>query len=256
MIKENVFKIKERISLICSKINKDPKRITIVAVSKGRTPEQIKEVIEAGITDIGENRVQEAILKYNNLTPNTQYPIPIKWHMVGHLQTNKIKEAIKTFELIHSVDSIHLAAEINKQAARINKIQDILIQVNTSSKGAKFGLKPDETVEVIKEIAKLKNINIKGLMTIAPIVDNPEKTRPYFRMLRELKDEIGKFGICPANFNMRRDPAMREKLGFGILSMGMTDDYEVAIEESSNMLRLGRAIFDGIGKYKTLSSTT
>jgi hypothetical protein len=229
MIKENVFKIKERILSICSKTNRNPDTITIVAVSKDRTPEQIKEVIETGITDIGENKIQEAILKYNNLTPNTQYPIPIKWHMVGHLQTNKVKEAIRIFDLIHSVDSIHLAAEINKQAARINKIQDILIQVNTSSKGIKFGLKPDETIEVIKEIAKLKNLNIKGLMTIASIVDDPEKTRPYFRMLRELRDEIGKFGIW--------------KLGFGILSMGMTDDFEVAIEEDANMLRLGRAIF-------------
>ncbi len=221
MVKENILKIKERIG----------NAITIVAVSKGRTPEEIREVIVAGITDIGENRVQEAIVKYNNLQPTTYNLQPIKWHMVGHLQTNKVKEAVRIFDLIQSVDSLHLAQEINQQAAKIGKVQDVLIQVNTSGETTKFGLKPNETIEVIKETVKLKNINIQGLMTIAPLVDNPEKTRPYFRMLRELRDTINEVRCT--------------KYDVQTLSMGMTDDFAVAIEEGSNMIRLGRAIFEG-----------
>lgn len=220
MIKENLLKVKERISLACSKINKDPNSVTIVAISKARPPEQIKEAIEAGITDIGENRVQEAIIKYNGLRPT-------QWHMVGHLQTNKARDAVRIFDLIHSVDSVRLASEIDKQAARINKIQDILIQVNTSGEPTKFGLKPDDTIEVVEEITRFKNINIKGLMTVMPIVDNAEKTRLYFRMLRGLRDKINQLTTCQLT----------------VLSMGMTDDFEVAIEEGSNMVRLGRAIF-------------
>ena len=166
MIKENITKVKERISYICSKINQDPNRITIVAVSKGRTPQQIKEVIAAGIIDIGENRVQEAIIKYNEPRPpkilagppyvvaetTNHEPRPIKWHLVGHLQTNKVKEAVKIFDLIQSVDSIYLAQEIDKQAARINKIQDILIQVNTSAEATKFGLKPLRRPDLVRGI--------------------------------------------------------------------------------------------------------
>ena len=186
MIKESILRINAQILRICSKINRNPEEISIVTVSKGRSPQEIKEVILAGITEIGENRVQEAILKYRVLS--TEYRV--KWHMVGHLQTNKIKEAVKIFDLIQSVDSLDLAAEIDKQAAKINKIQDILIEIKTSTEATKLGLKPDEAIEVIKEIVRLKNINVKGLMTIAPLVDNPEKARPYFRMLRELRDKL------------------------------------------------------------------
>ncbi len=231
MIEENILNIRQRIAYTCSKINQDPSRITIVVVAKGRIAGQVKEVIDAGITDIGENKVQEAIIKYNEL--RTYEPAnlrTIKWHMVGHLQTNKVKEAVRIFDLIQSVDSMRLAAEINKQAARIDKIQDILVQVNTSGESTKFGLKPDGVIEVIKEIAEFKNIHIKGLMTIASIVDNPEKIRSYFKMLRELRDKIHQLRIT--NYELP------------ILSMGMTDDFEVAIEEGSNMVRLGRAIFE------------
>ena len=231
MIKENVSSIRQRILRVCSKINQDAGKITIIAVSKGRALEQIREAIEAGISDIGENRVQEAILKYNNLTPNAQHLTPIKWHMVGHLQANKVKDAVRIFDLIQSVDSVRLAEEIDKQADKINKIQDILIEIKTSPEESKFGLKPDEVPGVIKEIAKLKNINIKGLMTIAPLVDNPEKTRPYFRILRELRDKINALRVT--SYELR------------VLSMGMTDDFEVAIEEGANMIRIGRAIFEG-----------
>jgi hypothetical protein len=229
MIADNILRLRERINLVCSRINRDPNSIKIVAVCKGRAVGKIKEAILAGITEIGENKVQEALTKYNDL----QFATPrlhsgqvsdkqIKWHMVGHLQTNKVKEALKIFDLIQSVDSLHLAQEIDKQAARINKIQDILIEVNTSGETAKFGFKPDETIEAIKEIAKLKNVSIKGLMTIAPVVDDSEKTRPYFRHLRKIFGAVNQLPI---------------------LSIGMTDDFEVAIEEGSNMIRLGRAIF-------------
>jgi hypothetical protein len=228
MIKENVPTIRGRIALVCSKINRDFNSITVVAVAKGRTSEQIKEAIETGITDIGENRVQEAFTKYYRL-PITDYRLPkIKWHMVGHLQTNKVKDAVKIFDLIHSIDSVRLAKEIDKEAARINKIQDILIEVKTSPEATKLGLKPNEAIEVIKEISEFKNIKIKGLMTIASLVDNPEKTRPYFIKLRETRDRINEL----TNYELR------------ILSMGMTDDFEVAIEEGSTMVRIGRAIFE------------
>jgi pyridoxal phosphate enzyme (YggS family) len=219
MVKDNIAKIKERI----------PGHITIVAVSKNRTPEEIKEAVEAGITDIGENKVQEAISKIYELRVTGYELRKIKWHMVGHLQTNKAKEAVKIFDLIQSVDSLRLAQEIDKQAAKINKIQDILIEVKTSPEATKSGLKPDEAIEVIEKIAQLKNLRVKGLMTIALVVDNPEKARPCFRMLRELRDKINRLGTM--NHELRT------------LSMGMTDDFKVAIEEGADMVRLGRAIF-------------
>lgn len=230
MIRENLTRIRERIVSACAKAGRNPQKITLVAVSKGRTLEQIKEAIAEGINDIGENRVQEALLKYDAIH-RTQDARHIRWHMVGHLQTNKAKEAVKLFDLIQSVDSLRLAEEISSQAAKIGKVQDVLIEIKTSSEATKFGLKPDEAIEAIKQMAECKNINLKGLMTIAPIVDNPEKTRPYFRMLRELRDKINdvRCAICDMQ----------------ILSMGMTDDFEIAIEEGANMARLGRAIFEG-----------
>jgi hypothetical protein len=200
-----------------------------VAVSKARTPQQIEEVIQAGISDIGENKVQEALIKYNQLRAMGYELRAIKWHMVGHLQTNKVKDAVGIFDLIHSVDSVHLAQEIDRQAVKINKIQNILIEVKTSGEATKFGLRPEEVIAVIKEMAPFKNIDIKGLMTIAPIADSPEKTRPYFRTLRELKDEINRSSLT--------------KSPLSVLSMGMSDDFEIAIEEGSNMIRIGRAIF-------------
>jgi hypothetical protein len=230
MIEENIANIRGRISAICAKLQRSPAEITIVAVSKNRTLEQVRQVVKAGITDIGENKVQEALAKYNEITNKRDNELRIKRHMVGHLQTNKVKEAVKIFDLIQSVDSLYLAEEIDKQAGKINKIQDILIEIKTSLEETKFGLKPDDVIEVIKEAAKLKNINIRGLMTVAPLVDNPEKSRPYFRQLRELMEKINQLRT------------MKHELR--ILSMGMTDDFEVAIEEGSNMVRLGRAIFE------------
>jgi PLP dependent protein len=227
MIKDNIIKVRQRIALACARIDQDPGRITLIAVTKGRTVGDIEEAVREGITDIGENRVQEAAFKYNELRQPQAGPPPaeaFKWHMIGHLQTNKVKEAVKIFDLIQSVDSQRLAQEIDKQAAKINKVQDILLEIKTSPEESKSGLKSGDVEEAIKEAGKLKNINIKGLMTIAPAVDNPEKARPYFRMLRQLRDKTNKPFI---------------------LSMGMTDDFEAAIEEGATMVRIGRAIFEG-----------
>jgi len=227
MIEKNILEVKQRIQNVCNSIAFDPSSITIVAVSKNRTPEEIKQVIKAGIFNIGENRVQEAVSKYKVLKDIPQ----IKWHMVGHLQTNKAKDAVRIFDLIQSVDSLHLAEKINKCAEKIKKVQEVLIEVKTSSEPTKFGLRPDRLLELLKEIANFKNLKIKGLMTIAPYFAHPQDTRPFFRILRELKEKVNQQNEIP--------------LKLEILSMGMSNDFEIAIEEGSNMLRIGRAIFEG-----------
>lgn len=211
------------------KSNRNPDDITLVCVTKGRPLEEIKEALTCGITDIGENKVQEALSKYSALQPMTIDQRPIKWHLVGHLQTNKAKDAVRMFDLIHSVDSLKLAGEIDKQAAKINKVQDILIEVNTSGEASKYGvaaigdgLKPSPTIELVKEIVNLNNIRLCGLMTMAPVVGDKEEARPYFRKLRQLQEEV--------------------KLN--TLSMGMSGDYEIAIEEGATMVRIGTAIFE------------
>lgn len=232
MVKDNILKVRSRIHTACSRANRDPQAITLVAISKGRDSRQIEEALDAGITDIGENKVQEALLKYNNqLTNEPTNQRTITWHMVGHLQTNKVKDAVRIFDLIHSVDSIRLAQEIDKQAAKIGKVQDILIEVKTSPEETKSGIDPVEAAGLIQQIASLKHINTRGLMTIAALSGDPEKARPYFRRLRELKEEIN--NLQPTSYDLQT------------LSMGMTDDFEVAIEEGANMVRIGRAIFEG-----------
>jgi len=225
VIRENILKIKERVNSLCRDRAVDPSGITIVAVSKNRSVNEIKEVVGAGILDIGENRLQEAKVKLKELKNYN-----IRWHMVGHLQTNKVKDAVEIFDLIQSVDILRLAEKIDKYAQKINKIQEILIEVKTSPEPTKFGIEPENVLEFIKDLTDFKNIKVRGLMTIAPYFDDPEKTRPYFKMLREIKEAVEKEIQIPFKLD--------------ILSMGMTDDFEVAIQEGSNMLRLGRAIFE------------
>jgi len=222
MIKDNVFEVRERIASACRRAGREPASVKLIAVSKNRSIEKIREAVASGITDLGENRLQEALLKYNDqqLSSSTA---PLRWHMVGHLQTNKVKEAVKIFDLIQSVDSLRLAQEISKEALKINKVQEILLEVKISPEATKFGLKPEETPGVIREVSALKNIKISGLMAIAPIVKTSQEARPYFRILRNLRDQID------------------SKL---ILSMGMSDDFEAGIEEGSDMVRIGRAIFE------------
>jgi hypothetical protein len=223
-IKENLEVLRNRIKEAAYRVARDPNEIELVAVTKLVDVAQIKEVLHNKINIIGENRVQEAKIKFSQLKNYN-----IKWHLIGHLQRNKVKDAIMIFDMIQSVDTITLAKEIDKRAGIANKIMDILIQVNTSGEESKFGISPSSTLEIIQQISKFKNIRIKGLMTIGPLVANPEDTRPYFRKLAELRDEVAQQNI--------EDVEMR------YLSMGMTNDFEVAIEEGSNMIRLGRAIF-------------
>jgi len=224
MIRDNILEVKRRIEAACFRVKRQPSGVKLIAVSKNRSIEEIEEASLAGITDFGENRVQEALSKY-------KAKLLVRWHMVGHLQTNKAREAVRIFDVIHSVDSLRLAEEIDKRAAKINKIQDILIEIKTSPEAAKFGLEFKQAAGVVKEIANFKNINVQGLMTVAPLVDNPEEARPYFRSLNELRNEINRL------------PVIKQPLS--VLSMGMTDDFEVAIEEGSGMVRVGRAIFEG-----------
>ncbi len=217
MIKENVERVRQRIAQACAKIKADPDKITIVCVTKGRPVEQILEAINSGLKDIGENRVQEALQKYKEIPG-------VEWHMIGHLQSNKVRDAVKIFSLIHSVDSVNLAKEIDKQAAKVNKIQDILLEVKTSPEPSKLGINPEILDDVVAEIKGFKNIKIKGLMTIAPLVDNVDEARPYFAKFRELRDKL--------------NPSW-------LLSMGMSDDFQIAIEEGANIVRIGRVIFEG-----------
>lgn len=238
MIKDNIEKLKRSVYLACAKSKRDFNSVTIVAVSKGRAIEQVIEAVNAGLADIGENKVQEALLKYQHLspdtqhlTPNTQHLAPVQWHMVGHLQTNKVRDAVRIFDMIHSVDSLRLALAIDAEASRIQKTQDVLIEVNVSGEKSKFGLKPTDVIGVVKSISRLENIKLKGLMTVAPVTEDPKQSRVYFRILREIKDKINQIKVLGHELN--------------VLSMGMTDDFEIAIEEGSTMVRVGRAVFEG-----------
>lgn len=215
MLKENLQRVKGQISDVCARININPDKIIVICVTKGRSIAQIQEAINLGLINIGENKVQEAQEKCKQISG-------VKWHMIGHLQSNKVKAAVKIFDLIHSVDSVSLAYEIDKQAAKINKVQSVLLEVKTSLETTKFGFLPQVLTDACEQVAKLKNINIKGLMTIAPVVSNVKKAAAYFALLRQLRDQL--------------NPQW-------CLSMGMSDDFQVAIEEGADMIRVGRAIF-------------
>ncbi|MDP2945492.1 MAG: YggS family pyridoxal phosphate-dependent enzyme [Atribacterota bacterium] len=222
-IKNNLEIINEKIKKAALKANRNPEEIKLVAVTKTATIEQIKEAINAGVKIIGENKVQEAKEKYQILTADTE------WHLVGHLQTNKVKYAIEIFDCIQTVDSIKLAKEIDKRSLQFGKTTNVLVEVNVSGEESKYGIKPEEVEPFLKEISEFSRIRVRGLMTIAPIEEDKEEVRPYFRKLRELSKEIKSKNIK----NVKMD----------YLSMGMTDDFEVAIEEGANMVRIGRGIF-------------
>lgn len=222
-VKDNLETINKKIKAAALKVNRDPQEIKLVAVTKTATLEQIKEAINEGVKIIGENKVQEATEKYQVLTTE------VKWHLIGHLQTNKVKYAVEIFDLIHSVDSIKLAKEIDKRSVQFKKIIDVLIEVNISGEETKYGYNPEKVEAFLKEISEFSGIRVRGLMTIAPISKNKEEVRPYFRRLRELSERIRDKNIK----NIKMD----------YLSMGMTDDFEIAIEEGANMVRIGRGIF-------------
>lgn len=213
-IAERVAHVRQRVEHAAERAGRSPADVTIVAVSKGFPPSAIDEVVVAGIADVGENRVQEAAAKIVALRP-----LPITWHLVGHLQTNKAKTALELFDIIHSVDSLHLAQVLSRPDR--SEPLPILLEVNAAGEASKFGFPPAEVAAAAQAIARLPHLDLRGLMTVAPFVSDPETVRPVFRELRRLRDALG----------------LRE------LSMGMTDDFEVAIEEGATLVRIGRAIF-------------
>lgn len=225
MIKENIEAVRRRIESAARRAGREPSDITLVCVTKEAAAPAVLEALAAGITDVGENRVQDAKAKQAALNPGRA----LKWHMIGHLQGNKAKDAVGMFDLIHSVDSIALLQEIDKRAARIGKRQDILLQLNISGERSKFGLDPSQTGDFIEAVRPLKNVRLSGLMAIAPLSDGPKNAWPCFRGLKKLFD--GLLRARGGNIEMK------------YLSMGMSADFEAAIEEGANMVRIGSAIF-------------
>jgi pyridoxal phosphate enzyme (YggS family) len=223
-LKENYTEVKTRIREICERTGRNPYDIHIIAVSKTFPISKIMELNQLGQIDFGENRIRELRDKYYNIA--FQYTGKINWHMVGHLQSRKVKDIVAFINLIHSVDSLELAEEIDIKAKKINRTVDILIQINSSGEPQKYGLSPDDAKNVCKDIFKLKNVRMKGLMTMAKLTDNKDEIRGSFKMLKTKFDEM-----------------KPEFPDFEHLSMGMSGDYEIAIEEGSTMVRIGSAIF-------------
>ena len=223
MVKENLQEIEKKIEEACRRAGRDRSEVTLIAVSKTKPVSMLQEAYSAGIREFGENKVQEMMDKYDVL------PDDIHWHMIGHLQRNKVKYLMGKAALIHSVDSLRLAEEISAQSVRHQVVTDILIEVNIAGEETKFGTDREEAISLVEEASRLPGIHICGLMTIAPFVENPEDNRTYFRQIRELSVDIAAKKID--NVDMR------------ILSMGMTGDYEVAIEEGATMVRVGTGIF-------------
>jgi hypothetical protein len=222
-IKENLDLVRERVAAAAAHARRDPAGITIVAVTKTHGPEIVTQAIEAGLADVGENRVQEFLAK----APDVK--LPCRWHLVGHLQTNKVAKVIGRFALVQSVDSFRLAEHLSRSGAAAGVTTDILLEVNTSGEESKFGLPPNEVLSACELIAKLPNLRIRGLMTVGPLASDASAVGAAFANLRRLKEGI--------------DVARIENVSMEHLSMGMTDDFEIAIAEGSTMIRLGRVLF-------------
>jgi len=223
VIKSNLDNVEQNILEACNKSGRNREEITLIAVSKTKPVSLLEDAYSAGVRDFGENKVQELCEKYEVM------PQDIRWHMIGHLQTNKVKYLIGKTALIHSVDSYKLACEIEKQAAKHDCIMDVLIEVNIAEEETKFGLSEEEVINLVKDVAKLPHVRIKGLMTVAPYVVDSEENRPFFRKIKQLSVDIDNENIDNVSMN--------------ILSMGMTGDYMVAIEEGATMVRVGTGIF-------------
>jgi len=222
-IADNIKTVMDRITSAAKRAGRDPASVRLVVATKTIDPVRIKEAVDAGATILGENRVQEAKAKIEKLGTVAS------WHLIGHLQANKAKHAVKLFDLIHSVDSLELATEIDKQAAKIGKVQNVLVEVNIAGEASKTGMAVKNAPALVREIARHSNITIQGLMTIPPFSERPDDSRPYFCVLRELAETMAGENIPNA--------AMKE------LSMGMSGDFEVAIEEGATMVRVGTSIF-------------
>ena len=223
MIKGNLETVQKNVENACKKANRNLEEVQLIAVSKTKPVSMLKEAYDAGVRDFGENKVQEILEKYDKL------PSDIRWHMIGHLQRNKVKYIIDKVSLIHSVDSLRLAEEISKEAVKHNLIMPILIELNIAGEESKFGMTFSECEEMIYAVSKLPNLQIKGLMTVAPFVEDAEENRQHFKTMKQLSVDIMTKNI--------------DNVCMDILSMGMTGDYEVAIEEGSNMVRVGTGIF-------------
>lgn len=223
MLCENFKKVEDNVDAACRKAGRSRDEVTLIAVSKTKPVEMLSTIYNQGIRDFGENKVQEMCDKMEQL------PSDIRWHMIGHLQTNKVKYIVGHTTLIHSVDSLHLAKEIEKQAEKKDVTVDILVEVNIAEEESKFGIHKEETYELVRQIAALPHVHICGLMTIAPYVENPEDNRMYFRGIRQLSVDIAEQNI--------------DNVDMDVLSMGMTGDYMVAIEEGATMVRVGTGIF-------------
>lgn len=222
-LKENYEAVLKNIEIACNKVGRDPSEVTLISVSKTKPVEMLEEVYAAGARNFGENKVQEMCGKMEVL------PTDIKWHMIGHLQTNKVKYIVGSCELIHSVDSLKLAEEIERQATKKDVIVPILVEVNIANEETKFGIDKENAINLVKSIAKLPHVSIKGLMTIAPYVEDSEENRAYFHQISQLAVDIKEQKV--------------DNVCMDIISMGMTGDYMVAIEEGSTMVRVGTGIF-------------
>lgn len=229
MLKENLNVVETKIAEACKKAGRDRSEVTLIAVSKTKPIEMLDEVYQENIRDFGENKVQELCDKMDKM------PSDIRWHMIGHLQRNKVKYIVDRVALIHSVDTYRLAEEINIQAKKKQITVPILVEVNIANEASKFGTSAEDAILLVEEISQLENVRIKGLMTIAPYVENAEENRLYFRKIKQLSVDI-------INKNI-------DNVSMEILSMGMTGDYAVAIEEGATMVRVGTGIF-GERNYK------
>jgi pyridoxal phosphate enzyme (YggS family) len=223
-IKQNLEHVYARIAAAANGCGRPPESVKLVAVSKTVPVEKIREGIVAGVVDLGENYVQEAREKIETLADQ-----PLTWHLIGHLQSNKAKYAARLFDLIHSVDSVKLARALDKEARKNSKLQPVLIQVNIAGEQTKSGVSEAEAVELVQQVSRLENLSVRGLMTMPPYFNAPEKVRPYFRRLRELRDRIAAMNLPGVSMDE--------------LSMGMTGDFEAAIEEGATMVRIGTAVF-------------
>lgn len=223
MIRQNLYEVRTNIENVCKKAKRGTDEVTLIAVSKTKPVEMLQEAYAEGCRDFGENKVQELVDKYEVM------PKDIKWHMIGHLQRNKVKYIVDKVYMIHSVDSLRLAEEISKEACKKNVTVSVLIEVNVAGEETKFGVMPSELEELVRQIAVLPGIAVKGLMTIAPFVDDPEDNRRYFASLKQLSVDITKKNI--------------DNITMNVLSMGMTGDYTVAIEEGASFVRIGTGIF-------------
>lgn len=228
MLVNNYNHVLNQVNAACENVNRNKDEVTLIAVSKTKPSSDIQELYDYGVRDFGENKVQELTSKYEEL------PKDIRWHLIGHLQTNKVKYIVDKVYMIHSVDSVKLAREIEKEAAKKNVNVNILVQVNVANEDTKFGLDNSEVIKIVEEIATLPHLRIKGLMTIAPFVDDGEENRKYFNQLKQLSVDIKAKNI--------------DNVCMDMLSMGMSGDFETAIEEGATHVRVGTSIF-GVRNY-------